>query len=87
MFYVPIDLKTPFLTIIADRPEKPLLIYIIFTYFSGVIIFIAIVIESPPAAFGSFLAFTVSYHLILLLLEVGNLTDQGIVTEQRLRIN
>ena len=67
--------------------EKPLLIYIIFTYFSGVMIFIAIVIESPPAAFGSFLAFTISYHLILLLLEVGNLTDQGIVTEQRLRIN
>ena len=45
--------------------------------FSGLLIFIAIVIESPPGAFGSIIAFAISYHVHLLLLEFGSMKDPG----------
>ena len=45
--------------------------------FSGLLIFIAIVIESPPGAFGSIIAFSISYHVHLLLLEFGSMKDPG----------
>ena len=40
-------------------------------------VFIAIVIESPPGAFGSIIAFAISYHVHLLLLEFGSRKDPG----------
>ena len=53
------------------------LIILLYIFFSGLLIVLAIAIESPPALISSFLGFLISYLTSLMLLEIGSIEDHG----------